>query len=458
MKKVISGLFFELLFLIAVGRAMAAEEGGNKFGIHVLEPADLARAQELVNSNGGDWGWVTVVIRDDDRSQGKWQGFMDECRERHLMPLVRIATHLEGANWAAPKEEEAAEWADFLASLNWPAADRYVILFNEPNQTKEWGGTVSPEKYTRIWLAFREKLKEKNEHFLVLNAGLDLAAGKTKITVGAAEFLRRMAWEKPGIFNEMDGWVSHSYPNHGYLGKPWESGQHSVRGYEWELAFLKKELGLVRDLPVFITETGWPKGGRFYDEATAAEYIKRAFEEVWLKDGRVRAVTPFVLNYPAELFASFSWLDDEGLPYPQFEVVKGLEKTAWRPEQEERIVLGPTVWPPFLVAGDRFEGKLVLENQGQSIWGDRGPWLLRAKESEVAAEDLIISTEAKVKPGEKVTLSFVLQAPEKSGEFVFGWEGLEEQKIKVLPSGFISRVRFGFWKEIIWKAKRLFFR
>jgi len=112
----------------------------NKFGIHILEPSDIDKAVELVNSSGGDWGYVTIVIRDDDLNFDKWQGFMDECRQKHLIPLVRIATHLKGENWVKPKIEDAEKWSNFLGSLNWPVTDQFVIIFNEPNQAKNGVG------------------------------------------------------------------------------------------------------------------------------------------------------------------------------------------------------------------------------------------------------------------------------------------------------------------------------
>jgi len=82
-------IFLILSFLaIFSQKTVFAVEPINKFGIHILEPYDLPKAQELVNSSGGDWGWVTTVIRDDDMNLDKWQGFMNECRERHLIPIV----------------------------------------------------------------------------------------------------------------------------------------------------------------------------------------------------------------------------------------------------------------------------------------------------------------------------------------------------------------------------------
>jgi len=231
----------------------------NKFGIHILEPSDLAKAQELVNSKGGDWGWVTVVIRDDNLDHDKWQDFMNQCREKHLIPLVRIATHLEGESWIKPKPEDTEKWANFLNNLNWPVSDQYVVIFNEPNHAKEWGGEINPREYSRILSDFSLKFKMKSAKFKILNAGLDLAAPNSKTTMETSRFMSEMNFEIPGIFEKLDGWVSHSYPNHGFLGKPWEAGKTSVKGYEWELSVLKNNFKVKKELPVFITETGWPK-------------------------------------------------------------------------------------------------------------------------------------------------------------------------------------------------------
>ena len=159
---IILGLLILSLFSLVFPKAGFANEKVNKFGIHILDPSDLQKAQELVNSSGGDWGWVTVVIRDDDMNFDKWQAFMNECRERHLVPLVRIATHLEGTNWIKPILEDSQKWAEFLNRLNWPVKDQYVILFNEPNHAKEWGGEVNPKEYARILLDFSSKFKIQN--------------------------------------------------------------------------------------------------------------------------------------------------------------------------------------------------------------------------------------------------------------------------------------------------------
>jgi len=457
---IILGLLILSLFSLVFPKAGFANEKVNKFGIHILDPSDLKNAQELVNSSGGDWGWVTVVIRDDDMNFDKWQNFMDECRERHLVPLVRIATHLEGSNWVKPKIEDAANWADFLDRLNWPIKDRNIIFFNEPNHAKEWGGETNPQEYGRILSEFVEKFKIYNLKFKILNAGLDLAAPNGKETMEAFKFMQQMNFEVPGIFEKLDGWTSHSYPNHGFLGKPWENGKTSVRGYEWELNILKNTFKVSRDLPVFITETGWPKSGKgnkYYDEKTVAEYIKYAFENVWLKDERVKAVTPFVLNYPQDLFDEFSWFDKKGQPYPQCETVKNIEKVSWWPEQEKKYEIVSILLPPFLPANTKFNGKLTLKNVGQSILGEQGSIEIPAIPSEnLLISPLVVPNNQKIKPGEITILDFSITSTSKSGEYTFNWENLPIQKIKVFPASILSQARYNFWEKIILKIKGVF--
>ena len=71
-----------------------------------------------------------------------------------------------------------------------------------------------------------------------------MAAPNSKTTKDALVFWREMNKEVPGIFEKIDGWASHSYPNHGFLGKPQDSGRTSIRGYQWELTVLKSQFEL----------------------------------------------------------------------------------------------------------------------------------------------------------------------------------------------------------------------
>jgi len=459
------------------GIALAAEQprDANIFGIHILEVSDTQKAAELVNSSGGDWGWVTMVIRDDDMDFDKWQNFMDDCRTKHLVPIIRIATHLEGFNWAKPNIEDANKWSEFLGNLNWPTKDRHVIIFNEPNHAKEWGGEINPGQYARILAEFISKLKSVNVNFKILNAGLDLAAPNGPGTMEAFNFIKEMNFEVPGIFDTLDGWSSHSYANHGFKGFPWEYKKVSIRGYEFELDFLKK-LGVKKQLPVYITETGWPKSeisyiektyrgkkypvkqsGPFFEKNIAADYIDYAFRNIWLKDEKVVAITPFVLNYPADLFYAFSWIDKNGVPYEQFTKIRNIEKINWRPEQETKLELVSISIPPFLPENTEYKGKIVIKNTGQSILGEYENKIASFCDGDFFVSDLSLS-EKRVKPGEKVELDFILQSKNSANIFLFSWEGTQEFNVRVLPASFISQARYSLWEKVILKIESIFKR
>src|SRR3989344_7005670 len=131
---------YTLYFILYTPAALAIVDPlavpNNRFGIHLIQAThdESSPAAQLVNSSGGDWGYITVLIEGKDKSKDKWQAFFDDLRRRHLIPLVRLATIPDSAGfWKRPDEGEAQVWADFLDSLNWPTKNRYVIVYNEPN-------------------------------------------------------------------------------------------------------------------------------------------------------------------------------------------------------------------------------------------------------------------------------------------------------------------------------------
>ncbi len=79
MKKLLVSFLFLLLLLTFPKEILAIYEPAsfpnNKFGIHIADTADLPDAASLVNSSGGDWGYVTFVITEDNRDIFRWQTF-----------------------------------------------------------------------------------------------------------------------------------------------------------------------------------------------------------------------------------------------------------------------------------------------------------------------------------------------------------------------------------------------
>src|SRR3989344_445907 len=126
----------------------------NRYGIHIVDTSDLPDLLALLNTNGGDWGYVTMVLSDNDRDAGHWQSLFDQMRRTHLIPIIRLATHVENGAWVKPNSDRFYEIVKLLNGLNWPTENRYVILYNEPNHAKEWGNTPDPEGYAEILVTF----------------------------------------------------------------------------------------------------------------------------------------------------------------------------------------------------------------------------------------------------------------------------------------------------------------
>ena len=59
----------------------------NKFGVHILDTSDLELANKLVNGEDGEWGYITVVIRQDDLSLDKWSRIFNGFSDKKAYPF-----------------------------------------------------------------------------------------------------------------------------------------------------------------------------------------------------------------------------------------------------------------------------------------------------------------------------------------------------------------------------------
>lgn len=341
----------------------------NKFGIHLAVPNkdDIQAAAKLVNSSGGQWGYVTLVIQENDRNVGKWQEVFNEMRRNKLIPIVRIATQPEGAVWRTPSADDADAWVSFFQQLNWVVKNRYIILFNEPNHASEWGGSINPEEYAKVSEAFAKKLRAASSDYFIMLAGLDLSAPSQGSSYeDAGNFYSRMLSAVDSAkWNELiDGLSSHAYPNPGFSGSPYNRGRISIAGYEWELSYLAS-LGISKPLPVFITETGWKSGS--LNEDDVAQNMVSAYRDLWLQDERVVAVTPFVLSYQSEPFLGFSWKKQGSQEfYPVYQAVQELEKAKGAPVQLHSLKVMSDM-PSALTSASTIVFTMRIKNEGQSI-------------------------------------------------------------------------------------------
>lgn len=308
-------------------------EPNNKFGIYVYaEEKDFFElAQNLVNSSGGSWGYVLIPYNVRDRDQSKWDRVFDQLNAKKLIPVVQL-WDLDYSDY----KKETTEAAEFLNKLKWPIKFRYIAVYNEPNSADFWFGRVAPTEYAKVLDYTITTFKKQNDNFFMMNAGFNTSSPNDAKNMDAFDYMKKMNEEIPGIFSKLDGWASHSYPQPNFSGSPHTTGRWSIRAYDTELAFLKEVLHVDKELPVFITETGWAHAegeqynGSYLPVDKIGEYFKAAFEQYWLPDKRVRAVMPFTIWYPKP-FDHFSWVNADKVPYAHYNVIKDMKKIKGKP-------------------------------------------------------------------------------------------------------------------------------
>jgi hypothetical protein len=426
---------YHILFTIPI-----FAQSKNIFGLHLTQTGDIDSASKIINSSGGDWGYLTIVIRLDQLNHQTWQEFFDKCRKYHLIPIVRLASIMEKDHWKRPERSDIDSLASFLNSLNWPTKDQHIILFNEINHASEWGGSTDINSFADIAIYTSQKLKQLNSNFIILSSPLDLAApDKGTEYMSASSVYKEIYKLRPEYFDHIDALASHSYPNHGYVGLPTDTGQHSIRGYIWEQKFINS-LGVGKTYPVYITETGWPhregesKNNQYYTADTTANLLIKALK-IWQNDSQIVAVTPFIYNFPHPPFDHFSWLNKDEKLIPAYQKIIELSKEKNIPAQNNSYEIISNRLPFIILTDTEYLGEITLKNTGQAIWGETSFCLAPDSTTNVVVEQICTSG-TKVYPNdtEKFAYKFSINrnTPESSDKSFISWKNLPPLEITPL--------------------------
>lgn len=325
----------------------------NRFGVHILFPDEIQNASRVINSRG-DWGYVTIPLQSGDRNLEKWQKFMSDAKTLHVIPIIRLANYAYTDFWLEPSLADVLDFANFLNTLDWPTKNRYVILFNEPNQAKEWGGRVDPSGYASLAWDAIDIFKSLSSEFFILNAGFDVSLPNSSDSMDAYSYLGLMENARPGIFQKFDAWNSHSYPNPNFTSGPLNKTRYGISSFEHELSFLQNNFS-VYGKKVFVTETGWNQN--VLPANLVADYFELAFKNIWNKDYIV-AVTPFLLSANQGPFTKFSWMTNENKPNAIYQKISAMEKVNGMPSLNEGLS----------IKVDRSEEKSNWSAQKTNIW------------------------------------------------------------------------------------------
>lgn len=335
------------------------EKANNFFGIHILFPSELNEASNLVNSNKGRWGYVTIPIQSIDKDLVKWQTFMDEARAKKLIPIIRLATeplYSNSAVWRIPTEADIIDFANFLNSLDWPVENRYVIVFNEVNRFDEWGGEApNPQRYGELLSFSYDVFKRRSEDFYIIMAGLDNASPNDRIKyMNNMVFIEEMIEGNPEVVNKMDGFSSHSYPNPGFSQPPSATKLMGTATYKYEYELINRNSN--KKIPAFITETGWTSES--LSDEQVSSYYNTAYSDVWSQDkDKIVAITPFLLNSTGGQFENFSFIIN-GTKSKHYESTKRMSKMSGSPLLAE--VKGIEI-KPAIERVERFFSKVPID-------------------------------------------------------------------------------------------------
>src|SRR5512146_107305 len=199
MKRIVAIFAVCLAFLLYVPRVFAVVNPlsvtNNIFGVHILFPQELDKAAQLVNSNGGSWGYVVIPIQSGDKDLLKWQTFMDNAKKLHVIPIIRLATEGDYFNtkvWRKPTPADVLDFANFLNSLTWPTKNRYIVVYNEVNRGDEWGGTPDPAAYAQLLSYAVDVFKQRNPNFFIISSGMDNGAATTNESINEYTYFSDM--------------------------------------------------------------------------------------------------------------------------------------------------------------------------------------------------------------------------------------------------------------------------
>lgn len=321
-------LIILLASLVMVAPSQVSAEVVHKLGIHILQPEQLHDADTLVSADDESWHYVTVPITISDlKHEAKWSEFFLEAKKKKIIPIVRLTTTFKDGVWAVPTKYEIVQMIAFLERFEWPTPQRHIVVFNEVNHAKEWGGKIAPEEYADILAFTADWLHTQKDSYIVLPAAMDLAAANTAETLDAFQYWNAVVQHRADVIRKLDGWNSHAYPNPAFTAHVAQTGRNKLDGFLYELELIKPHTN--KNLPVYITETGWRSTAA--TERHLNYFYQYAFENIW-SDERVVAVTPFVLQGSPGPFAEFSFLDDTVKPTAQYyafrSIVEEVSQTA----------------------------------------------------------------------------------------------------------------------------------
>lgn len=283
--------------LVGVGPQQAVETVNPKMGMHTrltdeVEEWKIKRTFEMVREMGAPWAVEYFPWAYYEPSKGNYDWNHPDMVVQHAgaQGLTLVARLGFVPQWARPEgttflylgEEHYADFADYVYAFvsHFRGQVGYIIIWNEPNLTHEWGNRpVDPAGYVELLRQCYLRAKEADPDVVVLAGAL----APTLAPEGSADgmddliYLRRMY--EAGAAPWFDALAVHAY---GWSFPPEDPPAPDVVNFRRTelLREIMVEFGDA-EKPIMITEAGWndhPRWSKAVRPAQRIAYTISAYE------------------------------------------------------------------------------------------------------------------------------------------------------------------------------------
>ncbi len=283
-----------------------------------VEPWKILRTLEMVRAMGaptiveyfpwayyeggqGRFGWAHAdMVVDFARNQGltvvaRLGGLVPDWARKQPDNTLPVGTYLDADHFADFGDYVYAFVAHFKSRV------KYVIIWNEPNVTAEWGfRPVDPEAYTDLLRIAYTRAKEADPDILVLGGALAPTLEPEASDLGLNDLIYLERMYAAGAGQYFDALAAHAYGLKFPPDDPPAPDELNFRRVELLRAIMVAHGDA--DKPILITESGWndsPRWTKAVKPAARIDYTLGGYAWADQHWPWARAVCTWAFRYPA---------------------------------------------------------------------------------------------------------------------------------------------------------------
>jgi hypothetical protein len=280
--------------LVVIGPPQSVVTDNSLVGVHTrltdeVEPWKIQKTLQLVREMGAPWiveffPWPYIEPAPGQYTWDHTDQVIDHARSQGLNVIARLGWV---PGWARPSEEEQettltyiddeayAEFAQFVADFAARYRGRvdYVVLWNEPNLSFEWGfRPVDPQAYTDLLRAVYPAAKAANPELVILAGAGAPPPAPPRPPAGVNDLTYLEGMYRAGAAPYFDGLAAHAY---GLQSPP--GAAPSPQRLNFRRVELLRQIMVRRGdahKPIYVTEAGWNDHPRWTASVGPAQRVQ----------------------------------------------------------------------------------------------------------------------------------------------------------------------------------------